>query len=158
MRTGISQLPHHRLLMSAPGRMLARRLIKTAQHTRWRGAGGYSSQAFAAKGDVRPFPQAETERDHFDDFFRLFPAFDIPAMLCGRQVLDLGSGYGGKTVEYRRRSGAARVCGIEPHLHMIEKSRQYAASEGVDGVEFTVCSPRTIPFPDGAFDLVLTHD
>ena len=133
-------------------------MIEAAQHTRWRGAGGYSSQAFAAKGDARPFPQADAEREQFGDFFRLFPAFDIAGLIRGHDVLDLGSGYGGKTVEYRRRSGAARVCGIEPHANMIDKSRQYAASQHVDGVEFTLCGPRDIPYPAESFDVVLTHD
>ena len=144
--------------MSRAGAALARAVIQAAQRTPWRGAGGYSAQAFAARGDARPFPQADAERDTFDDFFRLFPTFDIAGMMRGKDVLDLGSGYGGKTVDYRRRCGAARVCGVEPHANMIEKSRRYAAAQGVDGVEFTLCGPRDIPYPSDSFDVVLTHD
>jgi SAM-dependent methyltransferase len=137
---------------------VARRLILLAQRTQLEGAGGFSSAGFAARGDHRPFPQADFERDTFDDLFKLFPDFPLRDAMAGRAMLDLGCGYGGKTVEYRLRCGAARVCGVEPHPSMIERARQYAATQSVDGVEFEVCGARSIPYPNGTFDLVVTHD
>src|SRR5439155_10012927 len=120
--------------------------------------GGYSTESFRAKGDSRPFPQADFERDHFDDFFKLFRNFPLREAIRDRDVLDFGSGYGGKTVEYRVRCGARRVCGVELFESMIEHSRKYAEARKVDGVEFQVCGQREIPYPDGAFDIVLSHD
>jgi ubiquinone/menaquinone biosynthesis C-methylase UbiE len=135
-----------------------RGIIVQSQKTKLRGSGGYSTESFAAKGDNRPFPQADFERDHFDDFFKLFPDFPLRAAMRDKNVLDFGSGYGGKTVEYKIRCGARRVCGVEPFEGMIEHSRKYAEALGVDGVEFEVCGQKEIPYPDGSFHLVLSHD
>ena len=137
---------------------LARRLILLAQRTKLEGSGGFSTAGFAARGDHRPFPQADFERDTFGDLFKLFPGFPLCEAMSGRTVLDLGCGYGGKTVEFRLQCGASRVCGIEPHRSMIERAREYAATRPVDRVEFEVCGPRSIPYADSTFDLVLTHD
>ena len=49
--------------------------------------------------------------DGFGEIFRFFPALDLRAEIAGRDVLDLGSGYGGKTVEYKRACGARTVSG-----------------------------------------------
>lgn len=137
---------------------LARWIILRTQATRHRGSGGYSSESFAATGDTRAFPQAESERDHVDDFFRLFPAFPLRDAIRDRDVLDFGSGYGGKTVAYKTTYEARRVCGIEPFENMVRRAREYAAAQGVGEVEFRVCGSKTIPYPDGSFDIVLSHD
>lgn len=136
---------------------LARWIILRSQRTRFQGGGGYSAESFAAKGDLRPFPQAELEREHFSDFTRLFPTFDLCNLMADKHVLDLGSGYGGKTVEYKQRCGARRACGVEPYPRMVESARQYAASQHA-AVEFEVCSQREIPYPNESFDIVLSHD
>lgn len=142
-----------------PTSRLVRRIIVRAQQSKHRGSGGFSAESFATKGDVRPFPQADFERDHFDDFFHLFPSrFHLRETILDRDVLDFGSGYGGKTVEYKTRCGARRVCGIEPFERMVASSRQYAGARGADRVEFKVCGTTTIPYPDASFDLVLAHD
>jgi len=137
---------------------LARRLILLTQQTRARGCGGFSTEGFAARGEHSRFPQADFEREHFDDFFNLFPDFPLRETIAGRVLLDLGSGYGGKTVEYVARCGAARVCGVEPFRSMVDRSREYAAARGAAHVEFAVCGARDIPYPDTTFDLVITHD
>lgn len=136
---------------------LARWIIQRSDGTRFAGGGGFSTESFAARGDARPFPQAESERDGFDELFRFFPALDLRAQIAGRDVLDLGSGYGGKTVEYKRTCGARSVSGTEPHPRMIDLSRQYAASEHVD-VEFTVCTQDELPYATESFDVVISHD
>ena len=137
---------------------LARRLILLAQRTKLEGSGGFSTAGFAARGDRRPFPQADFERETFGDLFKLFPDFPLREAMTGRAVLDLGCGYGGKTVEFRLQCSASRVCGVEPHGSMIERAREYAATRSVDHVEFEVCGARSIPYADGTFDLVVTHD
>lgn len=133
-------------------------IILQAQKTKNRGGGGFSTEGFAARGEVRPFPQADFEREGFDEFFRLFPAFLLREQIRGKDVLDFGSGYGGKTVGYKVRCGARRVCGIEPFDNMVQRSREYAAAQGVDGVEFKTCPQAAIPYDDESFDLVLSHD
>jgi len=142
----------------SPVERLARWILARAQRTKHRGTGGYSPESFAAKGDSRPFPQADFEREHFEEFFGLFPAFDLREAIRNKDVLDFGSGYGGKTVEYRVRCGARSVCGVEPFDSMVERSRQYAQARHVDAVEFKTCGQRHIPSADGSFDIVLSHD
>jgi SAM-dependent methyltransferase len=137
---------------------IARWIILRAQHTKQKGSGGYSTESFAAIGDQRPFPQADLERESFDDFFKLFPAFPLTEAIRDRELLDYGSGYGGKTVEYKVRSRARRVCGVEPFATMVARSREYAASRGAEDVEFEVCSSKEVPYPDASFDIVVSHD
>lgn len=136
---------------------IARWVIQRSARTRYAGSGGFSPESFSAQGVVSPFPQAEFERDNFDELFQLISAFDVRRHMTEKDVLDLGSGYGGKTVEYKRRCGARTVCGTEPHPRMIELSREYAAAEHVD-VEFALCSQTELPYPAEAFDLVISHD
>jgi len=125
---------------------LARRLILASQRTRFRGVGGYSTEAFAARNDARPFPQAE------------FPDIDLDKSLRGRDVLDFGSGYGGRTVDYARISGAKRVFGVEPIERPIALAKEYAASRGVSNVDFRVCGTTTIPMEQGTVDVVVSYD
>lgn len=132
-------------------------VIVQAQKTAYRGVGGYSTDSFAARGDTRPFPQADVERDQFEEFFKLFGDFPVRETIRGKDVLDFGSGYGGKTVEYRVRCGARRVCGVEPFDNMVELSRKYARERGVDA-EFQRCGSTDLPYSDESFDIVLTHD
>lgn len=140
------------------GSRLARQLILLSQRTPFRGAGGYSTDALKRRGDARPFPQAERERAHFHEFFAYFDRCDLAGMLRGRDVLDFGSGYGGRTVDYRRISGARRVWGVEPFASMVELSRQYAEHLRVADVEFLVCEDLTIPLPDASIDVVISYD
>ena len=137
---------------------LARWILLRAQKTSLHGRGGYSSDSLAARGCASRFPQAEVERGDVGAFFGLFADSAVAGSLRDRVVLDFGSGYGGKTVEYRRQYCARRVCGIEPFANMVEKSREYAAACGARDVEFAVCGHRDIPYPDESFDVVVSHD
>ena len=137
---------------------VVRWIVLQAQKTTLGGAGGYSAESFATQGDVRPFPQADAEREHFGPFFEFFPDFDLKGALRDKEVLDFGCGYGGKTVEYKAQCAAKRVCGVEPFEHVIDLSRRYAEMRQVPGVEFKVCGHTEIPYPDASFDVVLSHD
>ncbi len=137
---------------------LARRLILASQRTRFRGQGGYSSAAFAGRGDQRSFPQAERESSAFRDFYSLFPGIAVEAAIEGRDVLDFGSGYGGRTVDYARVSGARTVIGVEPFEAPVKLSRDYAASLGIHNVDFRLCTQTTIPLPDTSIDVVVSYD
>jgi SAM-dependent methyltransferase len=137
---------------------IARRLILWSQNTRYRGSSSQSvNHTSAAPAASTPFPQADSEASDYESFFRLFPNHLIKDALKGKTVLDFGSGYGGRTVEYKL-CGAARVCGVEPFEHVVALSRQYAEHRGVRDVEFKVCSHREIPYPDASFDVVISYD
>ena len=133
---------------------LVRLIMLRAQETRH--VGRYSQEDCSTSNKLILFAQAQTESKDFESFFGLFPEYLIKEALIGKEMLDFGSGYGGRTVEYKL-CGAKRVCGIEPFENMIELSRRYAESRGLD-VEFKVCGHREIPYPDESFDIVLSYD
>src|SRR6266540_4329860 len=136
---------------------LARRVILRAQQTRYKGSGGYSAKAPLEQGGSIRLPQAEIEAADFESFFRLFPDYLVKDALKDKEVLDFGSGYGGRTVEYKL-CGAKRVCGIEPYENVVALSQRYADYRGVHDVEFKVCGHKEIPYPDDSFDVVISYD
>lgn len=137
---------------------IARRILLAAQRTRFRGVGGYSPAAFATCGDRSPFPQADREREHFGDFLAFFGDDDVAGLFSGRDVLDFGSGYGGKTVEFARQCKARFVWGVEPFEPVIQLSARYAQFAGVSNVEFRLCGHTAIPLEDSSVDVVVSHD
>jgi endonuclease YncB( thermonuclease family)/ubiquinone/menaquinone biosynthesis C-methylase UbiE len=139
---------------------LARAVILRAQQTRYKGttSGHYSVEAFLEQGSGSiSFPQADAEAADYESFFRHFQHFLIKDCLRDKEVLDFGSGYGGRTVEYKL-CGAKRVCGVEPFENVVMGSQRYAESRGVQDVEFRVCCSKKIPYPDASFDVVISYD
>src|SRR5579871_2105127 len=105
----------------------ARQALRFSQITPLRGRGGYAAVP-PAKGAGSPsrFPQALAEAALVEDFFQFFLPFDVKKAMVGKNVLDFGSGYGGRTLEYARRFGPRFVWGVEPFENVIEQSRRYA--------------------------------
>jgi len=50
------------------------------------------------------------------------------------------------------------VMALEQRYGGLQRSREYAASRGATDVEFTQCGHRDIPYADGSFDVVMSHD
>jgi SAM-dependent methyltransferase len=122
------------------------------------GVGGYSSEAFASRGETERFPQSERESASFEDFFVFFDRKLIESVVWGRTVLDFGSGYGGRTVEYARRMAASAAWGVEPVERHVELSNAYAASEGQTNCRFLLCGESSIPLGDCSVDVVVSYD
>lgn len=79
--------------------------------------------------------------------------------LRGRDVLDIGCGSGGITVDLVRRHGAARVVGIDVEEPVCEHARRRAERVGVgDRVEIRRVEPGPLPFGAGTFDVVFSKD
>ncbi len=134
-------------------------LIRASQYTPLRGNGGYSCEALNASGESSSkFPQAAKEASQFMDFVALFESSDLLAWFRDKDVLDLGCGYGGKTVELMKVCHARQVYGIEPFEKMIELSRLYANSQDAKQCHFKVCSQYEIPFDSNSFDAIVSHD
>lgn len=68
-------------------------------------------------------------------------------------VLDVGCGPGTLAIALASRSGARRVCGIDPSHEMIARAKQKATRAHV-AVDFQVTSIEELPFADASFDLV----
>jgi SAM-dependent methyltransferase len=137
----------------------ARRILLATQRSRFRGVGGYSPEAFAARQNLKPFPQASRESSLYKDFFAFFQgSFDAEGLIRDKTVLDFGSGYGGRTVDYARIGAARFVWGVEPEQIHTDLSQQYARSMHVDNVEFRTCGGTSVPLQDESVDVVVSYD
>jgi SAM-dependent methyltransferase len=74
-------------------------------------------------------------------------------------VLEVGSGSGGPAV-YLARERGCRVVGVDINEHGVRNANRLAAAgEVADRVQFhTVDAGRSLPFPDGSFDVVISND
>ena len=87
----------------------------------------------------------------------LFLLQHIP-MSGHRHVLDLGCGHGFPSLELAQRLGtSARVVGLDPWADGIRRARQKAQILGITNVEFVEGNALTMPFDDGAFDLITSN-
>ncbi|WP_066552902.1 class I SAM-dependent methyltransferase [Croceicoccus bisphenolivorans] len=74
---------------------------------------------------------------------------------AGQKVLDLAAGTGNTALAAARRRARVTASDIVPE--MLEVARQRVEAEQLDGVDYHVGnSSPTIPFDDGAFDMVLS--
>ena len=79
------------------------------------------------------------------------------ADLCGsKDVLDAGCGTGLTTLRIAEQHPGCRVYGIDLSPKMIEVARNDAAERGLD-VDLHTGSITDLPYPDDAFDVVLTN-
>lgn len=75
------------------------------------------------------------------------------ALVRRKRVLDLGCGDG------RFALGVARIAssvqGLDPDPEAITAARRSARNSGLGNVRFAVGAAQRLPYPDGAFDVVL---
>ena len=88
-------------------------------------------------------------------FFRHFRGRLKPEELAGQRLLDVGCGYGGRTVYYNECG--ATVHGIEIYEETVRRCQALAARKGSDAT-FSVAFAEELPFDDDAFDTVLSYD
>jgi SAM-dependent methyltransferase len=91
-------------------------------------------------------------------FFNHFKGALAPHHLSGLEVLDLGCGYGGRTVFYAAECGARRVVGIEPFPQLVERCQQLAQEFDCENAAFHVGRSENLQFADGAFDAIVSFD
>lgn len=102
---------------------------------------------------AEPFAASRWEYEDRHSFFEI-TGCSVEA-LRGKRLLDLGCGYGGRTVFYA--ASGAEAFGIDPHEPAIESARAFAADSGVEA-DFKVGRGEDLPFEDSSFDLVLSFD
>lgn len=107
--------------------------------------------------ETNPFHRSMVEAQRFDDFFEFFDGPYSPAWFKDKRLLDLGSGYGGRTVEFALR-GARDVLGVEPFERMVEISNAYAASREATNCSFRVTTQADVPVIDESMDVVVSYD
>jgi ubiquinone/menaquinone biosynthesis C-methylase UbiE len=83
------------------------------------------------------------------------PLLDQAAVRPGEQVLEIGCGTANVALEVKRRQAGAEVHALDPDPVMLARARRKAARQGVE-VEFTQGYAQALPYPDAAFDHVLS--
>jgi SAM-dependent methyltransferase len=91
-------------------------------------------------------------------FFRHFDGSLRPEDLRGKKILDVGCGFGGRTVYYAQNCGALSVHGVETTSAKVELCRRFAAERGAATTSFSVAYVEDLAFPDASFDTVLSFD
>jgi ubiquinone/menaquinone biosynthesis C-methylase UbiE len=73
-------------------------------------------------------------------------------------ALDLGTGTAQIPIEVCRRSSTAHVVAIDAARHMIELARENVRRAGLaDRIRVEFCDAKRMPFPDAAFDAVISN-
>jgi SAM-dependent methyltransferase len=94
----------------------------------------------------------EYEDEVAGGFLKWFPSLS----LAGKDVLDLGCGYGGRSVRYAEL-GARSITGIEPVERHCSEAREFALSHNV-AATFVFGFGESLPLPNDSFDCVLSYD
>jgi SAM-dependent methyltransferase len=100
-------------------------------------------------------------RAEFEDgerFFRHFHGQLTHDDLRDKTVLDVGCGYGGRTVFYAEICGAKSAHGVETTKEKVERCSRLAKELGSAKTSFSVGLAEDLPFPDGTFDTVVSFD
>lgn len=105
-----------------------------------------------------PVPLVRAREEYEDEkaggFLKWFGHPEIP--IRNADVLDLGSGYGGRTVRYKEL-GAARAVGLEISRRMVNEGIEFARVKNLE-VEFFEGVGENLPFPDQSFEVILSYD
>lgn len=73
------------------------------------------------------------------------------------KALDLGSGFGGRTIAFQRATGG-EVVGLEIDERMAQPSLAFAREMHNGDVSFVVGLAEALPFADDSFDLIFSYD
>jgi SAM-dependent methyltransferase len=104
--------------------------------------------------DPKPLERArmEYEDEIVGGLLKWFPSLS----LTGKDVLDLGCGYGGRSVRYAEL-GARSVYGIEPSERGCTEARRFSALHKV-AATFVVGCAESLPLPSNSFDCAVSYD
>jgi SAM-dependent methyltransferase len=117
-------------------------------------------QSFPAKNLIFKAPEGRPELEYEQECdFPYYNWFGMgPEMFAGKDVLDLGCGFGGRTVKFREY-GATSVTGLEISNTLVETARAYADRRGLaEQVRFLVGYGERIPAEEDSFDQIVMFD
>lgn len=83
--------------------------------------------------------------------------FDADVKPSGEMILDLGCGFGGRTLAYRRITGGHYV-GLEIDAGMAAPALRFTRSIGSTDASFAAGVGEALPFASESFDAVLSYD
>ena len=105
--------------------------------------------------DPAPLERArmEYEIEAEGRLLRYFPELNLQ----GKEVLELGCGYGGSAVRFAEL-GAKLVVGLEPFERPCREGQAFLAEKRVSNVKFVVGSGEQIPLRTDSFDVITSYD
>jgi SAM-dependent methyltransferase len=103
---------------------------------------------------AKPLERARMEYDDEIEsgFLKWFPSLS----LAGKDVFDLGCGYGGRSVRYAEL-GARTITGLEPIPQHCAEAREFANQRGIKAT-FVLGFAESLPFPANSFDCIVSYD
>ena len=103
--------------------------------------------------------KVEYEYAAADDFWEAMEYRVTLADLSGKDVLDVGCGWGGKIIRYAELGSVRRVAGFDlPGVFDPEVPTGLAAKHGVANCHFTTGYAEDIPFGSSEFDVAIMED
>lgn len=104
------------------------------------------------------YESVRTTKFHSNRTAEANAAFFLPYLSSGMSLLDCGCGSGSITVGLAERVAPGQVTGVDVGESVVEAAQIHANDLSVANVQFQVASVYELPFPEGAFDAVFTHN
>jgi SAM-dependent methyltransferase len=98
--------------------------------------------------------KGELEDERSGGLLKFFPNV---GRLCPERVLDLGCGFGGRTIEFQRRFSCPTL-GLEIDERIASLAQRFARSVDATGVNFIAAVGESIPLASDSVDLILSYD
>jgi ubiquinone/menaquinone biosynthesis C-methylase UbiE len=135
---------------------LLRRAIAATQGT---ALGPYvTPQTFELSTSGEALASGRREYEDGPSFFSHFYGRLTLDDLRERDVLDLGCGYGGRTVYYAREGQVHDIHGIDISQEVVRRCSLLARELGAPQARFETGRAEALPYDDASFDLVLSYD
>ena len=97
--------------------------------------------------------QIEYEDEVSGGFLKWFPELELK----GKDVFDVGCGYGGRAVRYAEL-GARSVVALEPFQHQCKQGQEFALERRMHNVTFIVGCGEQLPLRSALFDAITSYD
>jgi ubiquinone/menaquinone biosynthesis C-methylase UbiE len=158
-RIGPRHLKVRTMSLGIRNKWLLRTMIRMTQDSKALGirATPHSTELKSHPPELDRFAAARYEYDRGSEFIERFSGYLSVRDLRGRSVLDLGCGYGGRTVYYAE-SFDAHLLGVETTEKVVKRCQEFAVHHACEQAEFRCGTAERIPCEDNEFDAVIVMD
>ena len=122
----------------------------------------YPSSEYVALEQTSPDLAMKRSQEEFEDeqaggFLKFFESVDGFDDVTVATVLDLGCGFGGRTIEFERRLKAHTI-GLEINQRVGAIAHRFAESKGAGNISFVTGLGNALPLISNSVDLILCYD